>query len=215
MLIAIGLLTADRRFLTRKTLHSITTHADVYNCIRLHADDGSKTHDNFTLADEYGFKTVYRTGKRTGQIPAIKCLLANAIARGATHFLYLENDWRFTRRLRFSSIEHLIDGYDSVRLYGAYKRSIHPLQKAGEHIIGTKEKIRWTPLKVSGDWEATPQAHWGGPPSITEINLLHSAAQRSRKIGDLNRKLARISTARPVDNFVEHIGFNRTPDFTL
>jgi len=214
MNLAVGLLTADRPKLTQKTLESFTAFGPRF-VKKYHADDGSVNRKNHNLADHHGFKTVYTTGQRLGQIPAIRAMIANAYANGATHFLYLENDWQFTRTFPSGVIEILASAYETVRLYRAYKRSIEPLQKTGEHIIGTKEKIKWCHLEHPYGWEAAPQAHWGGPPSVTEIGILHSAVVRSKTIGELNRNLARISTARPVKNIVEHIGLKRTPGFTL
>lgn len=215
MKLAVGLLTADRHDLTHRTVVSFINHVYRGRLTLLHADDGSETSDNIDIARAAGFRTVYMSCERRGQVPAIDALVRHALASGATHFMYLENDWEFVRPVPLAGIAYLAGNFTSVRFYGAWKRSTEPKQKTGEHIIGTKTKIDWLPLTWAPGWEGTMAAHWGGPPSVTKIQPLAEALKTAKKIGDLNYSLARIPSARPIENFVEHIGLERTPGFKV
>lgn len=209
---AVCLLTADRERMTDITIDSFTQHNNPDRYIFLHADDGSETDENQKLASEAGFRTCYASKKRKGQIPAIRSLVRNARNAGATHILYLENDWLSMDPIPFGTVRALAHDVECIRLYGKFKRSIDPRQKTGEHVIGTKERVRWVDKKGFPGWEVG-MIHWGGPPSLVRADLITAALIGATRIRDLNYGMRRLITARPKYNIVEHIGLERTPEF--
>lgn len=209
MKLAVCLLTADRSEYTCRTLESyINTNYNLTSLL-LHADDGSENDSNTRAAEAAGFLTVYRARVRSGPVAACRALWHYAIASGASHILHLENDWVFDRVIP-QSVLGISDTYDCMRLYGEFKAQAGDRMPCGPHIMGTKERIAWSPA-VFGSWERTAAAHWGGPPSITRSDLMLHAIQSATTFKELSTRMLRLRTIRPLRNVVWHIGEERTP----
>lgn len=197
-MIAVCLLTCGREAYTRETLKSFTGHNPraAERFMLLHADDGSQSDANELVARWHGFQTVHRSLARTGGVPALRAMWQEAARCGADRILHLENDWLWCGPV--PEIEH-----DCVRLYGVEKGRGHGLAElAGTIHLGTREPVTWSPH--SPGWEIAT-IHWGGPPSITRTELLLPAIKGADKIGTIARQLS-VSTVRPVENLVWHIG---------
>lgn len=206
MKLAVCLLTADRPDYTADTVASFVEHADEPQFIRLHADDGSERRDNLQIAAAGEFETVYATNDRRGPVAALKCMWTKAAALGATHILHLENDIEFVSSIpRYES--------ECVRLYGAQKARNGKRMKTGEHIIGTKEPIKWAHLftAINGNKWESGIAHWAGMPSITQTELLLRGIMHAERLKDICFALPRLETIRPERNICWHIGDRRTP----
>lgn len=213
MKLAVCLLTADRPLYTAVTVSTFAKWNRGDRFIKLHGDDASADGANQSLAREYGFESVCGTNERRGQGHVLRHLWTIAKARGATHILHLENDWEWVKPLWFETL-----GFQNVRLYGAFKERDESGERSatGLHIIGTKEKIKWSSSYRPFDdtmWEHAPAASWGGPPSITEIDLLLAAVKTGSTIKDISLALPRLTTLRPVENLVYHIGEKQTENF--
>ncbi len=216
--LAICLLTADRPDYTHRTLTSLRIFAEMSTSILLHADDGSISHANRDLAKHAGFETVYSSKIRLGQGPALQAMWHEAVKRGATHILHLENDWEFVKPFQTVDMFRPFPGLESVRLYGEYKErdALGPRAKTGPHIIGTKEEIFWDRLWFDigeEEWEYADEASWGGPPSITDARILQIAVQGAKTIKEISLRLPRLLTWRPRENIVWHIGECQTTEF--
>ena len=211
MKLAVCLLTADRADYTADTLASYVEHADRDEYLKLHADDGSETRSNRLIAEAAGFETVYASPTRKGPMEALRAMWRCAERAGATHILHLENDQEFCAALPSAEV---IEEWECIRLYGARKARGGPRELTGPHLLGTNIRIMWTPCHNVMDpnvWESAV-AHWAGPPSITRADLLIWAVNAgARRVKDVANKLHKLSTLRPVNNIVWHIGDQRTP----
>ena len=208
MTLAVCLITADRHEMTANTVESfVKFHPGRRDMILLHADDGSVTNYNFEIAKAAGFETVFSSKERRGALLALWNMWKTAECEGATHILHLENDQEF--------VAPIPDRRDatSIRLYGEFKErdASGPRARTGPHIMGTKEKIKWS--NDGHEWQRTKEAHWGGQASITEIKPLIRAMWNCETFKDLSMSphLNRIETLRPRDNITWHIGGERTP----
>src|SRR5690349_12362359 len=202
MKLAVCLLTADRADYTAETVASYIECAHRPEFILLHADDGSESVDNFDIAEDAGFETIYSSSARCGPLMACLHMWNYAIQAGATHILHLENDWEFCRGLI------LRDDVECVRLYGAMKSKRGNRQATGIHRMGTKKLIKWHDCEPG--WQRG-FAHWGGPPSITAAHAMAVAITEAQTFKDISLRLNALDTLRPVDNIVWHIGEHRTP----
>src|SRR5688572_4097379 len=120
--IALCLQTSDRPEYTARTLATFAAHNDLSQFRLLHADDGSQTPENRTLAKAYGFKTVLKTKTPIGCLPVRTELIAYAASR-ADWILFLENDIESLRPFpwdlfNFVSRHHWVY---SLRLFGTFK----------------------------------------------------------------------------------------------
>lgn len=159
--IAVCLLTADRHKLTWATVesflkHNPTAHQDF---LLLHADDGSSDRDAlFDFLRARNFMTVARHDTRAGQMPLLQTMWGHAAALGANRVLHLENDQEWVAPVPQDVVA------PCVRLYGEMKARSGPRAPAGEHLMGTKDKITWE--RFGTRWERAREAHWGhSPPS--------------------------------------------------
>lgn len=202
-MIAVCLLTSGREAYTRQTLKSFMAHnpGAAERFILLHADDGSNNSANELAAKFHDFETVHRSPVRTGGAPTLRTMWREAARRGADRILHLENDWQWTGPV--PDIE-----WPCVRLYGEWKGRDKGLEeRSGTVHLGTREHVTWRTHSVPR-WEVAT-IHWGGPPSITSTDLLLEAAAGADKIGAIARRLS-VSTIRPLENLVWHIGLVTT-----
>lgn len=203
MKLAVCLITADRHAYTKRTVESFAEYNETDDMILLHADDGSELGWNRFLAQHYGFDTVYASQERRGVVPALRFMWNEAVARGATHILHLENDCVSVAPLPSPELAAA-----SIRLYGAFKDT-HGKYPTGRHHMGTKDPIEWRPIPIWEGWEEAV-CHWGAQPSITAASLLVPAINKAKSLKDVSRALARIDTVRPVANITSHIGVEKT-----
>jgi hypothetical protein len=197
--IAVCLLTCGREAETALTLKTFAMYADRPGFIKLHADEAGQLPTNRLMAAEDGFALVHAPEERQGALTAMRVMWREAVKRGATHILHLENDQEFVARLPDREI---FEGVECVRLYGARKmRGDGPRAFAGEHIMGTKTPIAWRPW-VDG-WEHGI-AHWGGQASITRADVLLPAIERVETFKDLSLHLTCVTTVRPLQNITFH-----------
>lgn len=207
MKLAVCLLTADRSGYTADTVASFVECADRPEFIRLHADDGSCDASNMRIAEAGEFDTVYRVRNRRGPVAAVRAMWNAAAERGATHILHLENDWQFERGLV------LREDCQTQRLYADLKSRHGDRSPTGPHIMGTKERIEWQTEHAQGEsavWQRGV-AHWGGPPSITQTELLVRAIGSTDTFKGVSLALSRLDTLRRISNTCWHIGETRTP----
>lgn len=176
MKLAVCLLTADRADYTAETVASYIECAHRPEFLLLHADDGSEDSENFDIAEDAGFQTVYQETSRRGPLRACLYMWHYAMQAGATHILHLENDWEFTRGLP------LREDVECMRLYGAYKSRDGKRQETGIHRMGTKEPIKWN--DVEPGWQRG-FAHWGGPPSITTAAAMFRAIRAANTFKEI------------------------------
>lgn len=208
-MIAVCLLTADRPEATSETLRTFLRWNTTLQHILLHADDGSATPVNRALALAAGFETVYQTPERRGQMPALRAMWVEALARGAEQILHLENDQEWVAPIPPSPVEMV----DCVRLYGKRKmRGGGPRALTGQHRMGTLERIEWRQTRPG--WERG-QAHWGGQPSITRADLLTWAAHKVTRVKDLSLRLNELDTLRPVENITWHLPCETTQGWPI
>lgn len=208
-MIAVCLLTADRPGYTKETLRSFREHnRDLLNAdfpepaILLHADDGSADGRNAAIAAAAGFTTCYASRERAGQGPALEHMWTRAAELGCDRILHLENDWEFVAPAPLDVVG------PCVRLYGARKERSGPRAAAGTRNLVTGEQVAWK--RVLTGWERG-ETHWGGPPSITDTDLLLEAVQGAKRIKDISMALS-VDTYRPFENIVWHIGLEPTPE---
>lgn len=195
-MIAVCLLTADRPDATSETLRTFLRWNTTAQHVLLHADDGSERPTNRMLAMAAGFETVYQVDRRAGQMPALRAMWVEALARGCEWILHLENDQEWVAPMP------QVDAVDCVRLYGRWKmRAPGPRALTGQHRMGTLEKIAWKPH--AHGWERG-LAHWGGQPSITDAERLTWAAHKVTRMKDLSLQLNELDTLRPLENITFH-----------
>lgn len=206
--LCVGLITCGRVPYTRETLETFRATNPDLEALYLHADDASEDRENERLAQGAGFATIWSGLQRLGQLAMLRKLVDEAVARGCTWFMLLENDWRWERTLPTTPI--LPREIDQVRLYGVFKGpgETRPCQT---NVMGSDKPIRWS--HYSNGWELG-LAHWGGPPAITRIGPLLMAMEKATNFKTISLQSRHFRTLRPVRNFVFHIGDEQTPDFT-
>ncbi|HMO74080.1 MAG TPA: hypothetical protein PKD48_01920 [Sphingopyxis sp.] len=196
-MIAVCLLTADRADYTLRTLESFSAHNNGH--LLLHADDASSDDRNMQIAARFGFETVYRSANRQGGCATARMAWQEAVRRGATRILHLENDWEWVAPI--PDVEA-----PCVRLTGLRKSRAGPREYCDPRNLASGKVVDWTP-DVEG-WERGV-THWGGPPSITDAGKLLAASNGVRLLSDMKRRME-IETLRPNENICWHIGERRT-----
>lgn len=218
-MIAVCLLTCGREELTWRTVKSFLK----YNVLGggrtdlalLHADAGGPSPFEFGANNDlrYMFETISCPRDRVPQMTSFRELIGEAAVRGAEFVLWLENDWESVAPI--PTLEFLRttakEGIITWRLFGVRKgRGDGPRAWAGQHRIGTNEKIDWQPSKFSG-WEFG-LAHWGAGGTIATLAYLESQLHRPR-LKDVITARVELPSARPTENIMWHIGEETTPGF--
>lgn len=199
--VTVGLLTADRPALTRRTLESFARFNDPSRFELLHHDDASADCENQNFAEVYRFASVCST-ERVGQIESLRRLLALATCEW---YLHLENDWEWVATFPW---EMMGFSGECLRLYGAKKAREGERAPTGPYVMGTRELIVW---QREADWEHGV-AHWAGPPSVCRTDDLRRVAKDAASLKDISLRF-RPWTWRPIENIVWHIGEQQTPGF--
>lgn len=216
MRIAITFLTCDRFDYTQITLRSLVQHNDLSKFILLHGDDASTDQRGNELAKDCGFTPrVMNTGRRRGVARMTADLFNAAQKAGATHILNLQNDWCTVRPLPMEDIDRIFADPKvyCMRLYGAMKSATG---RCGIHHGGRdpRKVVDWRPYLLPG--YQIGDIHWGHPPAITITKFGLALTQGADREGESCRRSGRIMdyfTVRPVENIVNHIGRERTPEF--
>lgn len=214
-MIAVCLLTCGRDDLTVRTAHSF----EFFNAglrsdlICLHADCGG--HGPHRDVETFGFRTVHAPRERVPQMVSYRALIEEAALKGAEFVLWLENDWESVAPiptldwLRKARDEH---GIVTWRLFGERKmRGDGPRAMAGEHRIGTKDRVHWIDCLEFEGWQRG-HTHWAAGGSIATLAHLESQLHRPR-LKDVITAKNDLPTMRPVQNVLFHIGHETTPGF--
>lgn len=214
-MIAVCLLTCGREELSSRTVVSFREHnRGRSDLILLHADAGGPdTLRNRVIALNGGFRTVHAPTERVPQMASFRALLEEAALKGAEFVLWLENDWESVAPIPTLDElrEHAEAGIVTFRLFGKRKmREDGPRALAGEHRIGTKDKIDWQPT-AGGKWEAG-LAHWAAGGSIATLAYLESQYHRKR-LKDVITARNDLPSLRVTENIMWHIGEQTTEGF--
>jgi len=221
-MIAVCLLTCGhaggRGELTERTVESFEQHNQGRpDLIRLHADCGL-TWASTDWVEGRGYVSVHekREGLHVPQMVSFRQLVEAAALKGAEFVLWLENDWESAAPI--PSIEVLRAGRDGPlkvvqwRMFGKRKmQKDGPRALAGEHRIGTKEKISWKPAPGWKGWEFG-FAHWGAGGTIATLDFLEEQLFRNR-LKDVITSKNDLPTLRTVSNRLWHIGDVTTEGF--
>jgi hypothetical protein len=216
-MIGVCLLTCGRDDLSVRTMESFSAlNKSRPDIVRLHAacgggERGAIGTDPFL----FDFRTVHAPPERVPQIVSFRKLIEAAAVAGAEFILWLENDWESVAAI--PTIEFLREtnkGPSKVqqwRLFGKRKmQKDGPRALAGEHQIGTKEKIKWGPSGLEG-WEFG-RAHWGAGGTIATLDFLEEQSFRNR-LKDVITSKNNLPTLRPRSNIMFHIGDVTTEGF--
>ena len=221
-MIAVCLLTCGREHLTERTVETFAAHnKGRQDLVRLHADCSSGTptligdyNTNVILANDGGFGTIHAPAERVPQMVSFRQLIEEAALRGAEFVLWLENDWESVAPIPELDWLRNFRDLDSIvtwRMFGARKmRENGPRAMAGEHRIGTKDKVDWRETPGSG-WEFG-LTHWAAGGSIATLAHLKSQIHRWR-LKDVITAKNDLRTMRPVKNLMFHIGDETTDGF--
>lgn len=210
MKLAVLTAACGRSQLTERTLASfVQQNGPAQNQIRLIALDHSTLEEdmaNAMSAEAYGWHICAIAGGRLGLMWALRNLVWAAADHGATHVLWLENDWESERPLFDALI--LSQEVDCVRLYGREKQK-DGKRPAGTNSLVTGQPLHWGP--ISAHWDGA-MAHFGGAPSIVAIARILPYIHLPT-IKDMGRAMGHLRTYRPKENIVWHIGHETTPGF--
>lgn len=223
MKLAICLITCGRHDLTRQTIDSLLACnpglAGRPDVVMLQADEPSMGRDSLNAGIAAGFLPVHQPPVRAAQVDALRHLVDLAQIHDCSHVLWLENDWVSLEPLPWTLLE-LAGVFDTVRLFGEWKRTDHdhPRARAGQHVLGTKRKIVWNPVRPTRQpaqlfhgWEHG-LASWAAGGSIIRIQhlLRHRHQPGLKRMMDAMGPLA---TLRPTWNIMASIGDQTTPGF--
>lgn len=214
MKVALALLTCNRPDITRKTVASLKKHLDLSRFELLHADDCSDTNENIEIARAAGFKELYRTEQRQGVASMWRNTILRAAAMKCDWILIQENDWEWVRDFPWAALEKVNADKRiyTMRLYGEFrergrKRPCNPMH------MSKFKKTNWKPSQYEGF--NIGDAHWG-----FACNLIRTAdalflTGGIKNEGDARRRCKLIDklSVRPQENFVFHIGEDRTQGF--
>jgi hypothetical protein len=230
MKVALCLQSCERHAETVKTLESFHRFNGFqlqapFPVFRIHAEDGKLDERNEEAARKYGFVTVSSAARR-GNTGTRKHLIKCAEKRGATHVLFLENDWESDREVPWDLIQFVFTHPDHdiyhLRLWHHFKhRSTFdawdkktPLVARG-HAGRDRADPGWKPLAGGPEPVDVGDHHWGAPPSVTRIQeLLWLHADAGNEADSIRRSgLITARTAQVKTNVFWHIGDERTPGF--
>lgn len=211
MKLAVCLLSCGRPHLTALTAASFMAMNPllVGRAAFLHADDESCP-ENRHAAQLAGFRTIHEPRDRLGLMAGLRALVHAAAEEGCDCLLWLENDWESVRPI--ANVPMLTRGpvgVECLRLYGAQKQ-LDGKRPAGRLDMTTGMVILWE--RVDGAYEAA-QAHWGGAPSVTWLDLLAEHCDDAPTMKDMARQVGSLRTIRPLENFMWHTGAETTPEF--
>lgn len=210
--IALCLLTCDRPELTRRTVESLKKHFRLEDFILLHGDDSSSTPENCAIAAAAGFTTIWEGRTRQGVAKMWEIMVQAAWKNHAAWVLFQENDWEWVRDFPADFVAGLPEEIYYVRFFGKYreannKRPCNPVNKA------TGIRAVWKPYAAG--WE-TGSIHWAFPGNITKINQALFLTRGILSEGDAIKRSRDIfagKVIRPTENYLYHIGENRTDGF--
>lgn len=197
------------------TLSTLAQHNDLSQFILLHGDDCSEDRTGPLAAEALGFKTVVQSsGERQGVARMTEALFKEAKIAGAEAVLNLQNDWKSLRTIPVVELEDILrdPAVYCVRMYGFWKSESG---RCGQHHAGRtpRELVEWKPYRING--YEVGDIHWGHPPAVTRITeacALTKGAEAESVSRWRSGKLKKL-TVRPLNNFVNHIGRERTPRF--
>jgi len=205
-MIAVCLLTCGRGPLTGRTIGSFDSWNYVRkDLFRIHADGGCEQ----PAILYHGWPCIDRPPSRVPQMHSFRKLIEEAAVRGAEFVMWLENDWESVGPLPKIEFlrEHAKAGIKTWRLFGEFKmREPGPRARAGEHEIGSKNKIDWKPGPAG--WE-TGAAHWAAGGSIATLACLEAQIYRPR-MKDVITAEPRLPSMRVRENLMFHIGEKTT-----
>ena len=209
---ALCLLTCNRPELTRQTVTSLQKYVPLQDFILLHGDDSSDCRENHDIAKSVGFKTVFQTRTRRGVAFMWNSLIHQAKDNGAQFVFMQENDWQWIRPLdpqiikTFQKDESLYN----MRFWGAFKDEQKQLKSVPLHQSKGIEP-NWKPYMQG--WEVG-DIHWCYPPNITRIEeaIYLSRGEREGACIERSRHISKL-VLRPTQNYVFHIGHERTGGF--
>lgn len=212
MKIALCLLTCDRPELTARTVKSMQEHLPLEMFELFHGDDCSVSARNETIALEAGFRTVVKTNSRAGVSAMWRSLIERARKRKVDAVLMMENDWEWVRTLRFEEICDILEDPEVyyIRFFGVNKeRGGRPC--GSTHAAKGFKDPNWRPYRAG--WEIG-DIHWGYPPNVTRLPeaVLLSKGTSESQCRTFSGHLSKLCV-RPLENYVFHIGEDRTKGF--
>lgn len=221
MKLAIGLVTADRADVTRRTLETFSKfnpsdrmpvssghhlplrlqapcHVDL-----IHADDASVDPHVRRLAELHGFERITSpTNVRQGGQRMRYLIVNEAARRQCTHVMILENDWESVRPIPWDAVNFSFSFRDvyCMRLYGVY-RERDPVTGAGRRACNKSHMGKgyntydpgWKEMSAEVPMERLElgDVHWGAPPAITRIDEAVWLHEDTRSEAQIRRKCAR------------------------
>lgn len=213
MKMAFLLLTCGREKHTQKTLDSFSRFVDPSRFVLLHGDDCSETTENKKLAYRVGFETVLETKNRMGVAYMWQSLVKIAALRGVDWIVFQENDWEWVRDFPFEAMEYAHSQEDIyyVRFFGKYREANNQRPCNPMHMVKKTHPV-WE--KIGNEWQKG-DIHWGFPANATKTKEAVFLTSGINAEGDARKRSAEIKklTMRPVENYVYHIGENRTDGF--
>lgn len=210
--LAVCLLTCDRHIYTATCVKTFVeqNRAQFDTMHLLHCDGGSLWQNNVRIAQRAGFRTLIAPKRedRIGQMACLRIFLEEAARLGSEWILWLENDWESVKPLPDAEWLAQCDA-DTVRLFGEMKFRGGHRAKAGEHRIGTSERIAWVPLRAG--WEFG-YAHWGAGGTLVRRSVLERQLHAER-LKDVITADLRLLNWRPTENIMFSIGEETTAGF--
>lgn len=203
-MIAVCLLTCDRRRYTETTLRTFATQNDLSRFTLLHADDASTDPVVPALARAQGFETVVQSSCRHGWLPMRTRLFEQAQARGAEWVLFLENDIEWARPFPWALFDFVRAKaqFYCLRLHGEFKARDRQEPSFVYNKLDRAKPVKWLRLKYAPEPAQACWIHWSAQPSVTRIGPLLDLHRYGMESSDL--------TARVVENVTYHIGVERT-----
>lgn len=212
---ALLLLTCDREEETQKTIDSLIKHVDLERFVLLHGDDASATNENCLMAWKAGFKTVVRPPRRRGVCHMWSSLIARAARLDIDWIVTQENDWAWVKDFPFDIFEAIQadPGIYYMRFFGKFKEEGNK-RTCGVMHSGKKIHPDWKEYKPG--WEIG-DIHWGFPGNATRIQEAVYLTEGIKAENHCRKRSGAIDklTIRPIDNYLNHIGFTRTPGFKV
>lgn len=208
-MVAVCLLTCDRRTYTETTLRTFAAMNDLTRFKLLHADDASTDPMVPALATVYGFHTVARSSERAGWLSMRTRLFEAAKRRGATWVLFLENDVEWVRPFPWETFHYVASKpqFYCLRLYGEFKDRYRQEPSFIYNKVDRARPVRWKRLKFAPEPVQATWIHWSAQPSVTKIGPLLDLHQYGMESSDL--------TARVRENVTYHIGVQRTRELAV
>ena len=210
---ALLLLTCGRYDLTERTLNSMLRNIDLSRFMLLHGDDCSTHADNLKLAKAAGFETVLQTPRRMGVGYMWANLVRLAALRRPDWIVFQENDWEWVDEFPHEALEYAHSREDIyyMRFFGKY-RERNNQRPCNPFHMAKKTKPVWE--KITEQWQ-TGDIHWGFPANATRTKEAMYLTAGIRAEGDARKRSGDIKklTMRPVNNYVYHIGDDRTEGF--